>query len=84
MLYDIPAFLKSISDLGNKVFDFKKTAKEHQAETEIMKDDERKVKALRYADEALELIENSNGYLNEFDLHKFKKLKQKFDNLKIN
>jgi hypothetical protein len=84
MLYDIPAALKAATETIGKVFDFKKTAKEHQAESEILKDDSRKVKAIKYADEALEIVESNNGYLSYDDFKRFRKLKEKFDDCKIN
>ena len=83
MLYDIPACLKSATDTIGKWFDFKTISKEHQAESEIIKDDDKKTEALRYADEAFDLIIEGNGYLDDFSMRRFKKLKSKFDEHKI-
>lgn len=56
------------------------TSKEHQAETEVIKDSKSATKAIRAANRAFDMVEKSNGYLINRDMKNFKKLKKVFDN----
>ena len=76
--------LEALFESIAKCFGFFTAKKEHQAETEIISDSEKQVKAIKYADEALEMVIEKNGYLADSDLKFFKKLKDKFDKYKIN
>lgn len=87
--------VKGLTDMIKSVFDYFKTSKEHQAETEIIKDSKDKEKALEYAEQALQIADIINDFVLSLDfddltlhrikkqLHDYEKAKSKFNKYKI-
>lgn len=82
MLWDVPAMVKSGLDVFANFFKKQEVKITHQAETEIIKENRTYEKAIDYAEKIIDLLENSNGYLNDKDIKTFNHLKEKFDKYK--
>lgn len=66
-------------DALKSVFDFASTAKEHQSETEIIKEKRDLEDAVNMAEEIIELFDKYQTYLSDDDWKSFKKLVKKFN-----
>ena len=71
--------LESALDALKSVFDFASTAKEHQSETEIIKEKRDLEDAVNTAEEIIELFDKYQTYLSDDDWKSFKKLVKKFN-----
>ena len=71
--------LEAVTDSIKSVFDFASTAKEHQSETEIIKEKRDLEDAVNTAEEIIELFDKYQTYLSDDDWKSFKKLVKKFN-----
>lgn len=75
-------FAKAIEAVGNafkSVSDCFKTSKEHQCETQILKDKKRLKEATNVAEQIFEITDDYKDYFNYRDLEDYEKLRKKFD-----
>ena len=66
-------------DALKSVFDFASTAKEHQSETEIIKEKRDLESAVNTAEEIIELLNKYQFHLSDDDWKSYKKLIKKFN-----
>lgn len=66
-------------DALKSVFDFASTAKEHQSETEIIKEKRDLESAVNTAEEIIELFNKYQFHLSDDDWKSYKKLVKKFN-----
>lgn len=78
-MMDIPKAVEAVSNAIKGVFDFASTAKEHQSETELIKEKRRLEEAVNIAEEIFSILEDYKVYFSDDDLQKYKKLKKKFN-----
>lgn len=78
-MYDFLGAIKSVGEAFTSLFNYFKTAKEEQCETQIVKDKKRLKKATNIAQEAFRLIDNNKHYLPEDVVKKYEKLRKEFD-----
>ena len=71
--------LEAVTDALKSVFDFASTAKEHQSETEIIKEKRDLEDAVNTAEEIIELFNKYQTYLTDDDWKSYKKLVKKFN-----
>lgn len=77
-MFDIPKAVESVSDAIKRVFDFASTAKEHQAETYIIKENKKLKKASDIAEDIISLVYRYLDYFSEKDREKFINLHDNF------
>jgi len=77
-MFDVPKAVESVSNAIKGVFDFASTAKEHQAETEIIKEKRDLKKASNIAEEAFKLMFRNFECLPEKEQDKLKDLYDDF------
>ena len=70
--------IEAVTDALKSVFNFASTAKEHQSETELIKEKRRLKKASNIAEEAFELFFKYYNDLSEKDQNKLKTLYDEF------
>ena len=70
--------IEAVTDALKSVFDFASTAKEHQSETELIKEKRRLKKASNIAEEAFKLFFKYYNDLSEKDQNKLKTLYDEF------
>lgn len=78
MMFDIPKAVEAVSNALKGIFDFASTAKEHQSETQIIKENKRLKKASDIAEKIISLGYKYLDYFNEKDRKKFVKLHDDF------
>lgn len=78
-MYDFSDAIKSVGEAFTSLFNYFKTAKEEQCETQIVKDKKRLKKATNIAQKAFRLIDDNKQYLPDDVLKKYEKLRKKFD-----
>lgn len=78
-MYDFLGAIKSVGEAFTSLFNYFKTAKEEQCETQIVKDKKRLKKATNIAQEAFRLIDDNKHYLPDDVLKKYEKLRKEFD-----
>lgn len=78
MMFDIPKAVESVSGALKGIFDFASTAKEHQSETQIIKENKKLKKASDIAEKIISLGYKYLDYFNEKDRKKFVKLHDDF------
>lgn len=78
MMFDIPKAVEAVSNAVKGIFDFASTAKEHQSETQIIKENKRLKKASDIAEKIISLGYKYLDYFNEKDRKKFVKLHDDF------
>ena len=71
--------IKSVGEAFTSLFNYFKTAKEEQCETQIVKEKKRLKKATNIAQEAFRLIDDNKHYLPDDVVKKYKKLRKEFD-----
>ena len=71
--------LEAVTDALKSVFDFASTAKEHQSETEIIKEKRDLEDAVNTAEEIIELFYKYQTYLSDDDWKAYKRLVKKFN-----
>lgn len=77
-MFDIPKAVEAVSNAVKGIFDFASTAKEHQSETQIIKENKRLKKASDIAEKIISLGYKYLDYFNEKDRKKFVKLHDDF------
>lgn len=78
-MLSISAAVEATANAIKGVFDFASTAKEHQAETEIIKENKQLKEAVNIAEEILEITESCYAHFSDDDWERYKKLKKKFN-----
>lgn len=78
-MFDFSYAIKSVGEAFTSLFNYFKTAKEEQCETQIVKDKKRLKKATNIAQEAFRLIDDNKHYLPEDVVKKYEKLRKEFD-----
>lgn len=71
--------IEVIGEAFTSLFNYFKTAKEEQCETQIVKDKKRLKKATNIAQEAFRLIDDNKYYLPDDVVKKYEKLRKEFD-----
>jgi hypothetical protein len=77
-MFDIPKAVEAVSNALKGIFDFASTAKEHQSETQIIKENKKLKKASDIAEKIISLGYKYLDYFNEKDRKKFVKLHDDF------
>lgn len=77
-MFDITSAIKAIGDGIKGIFDFASTAKNHQAETEIIKEKRDLKKATDKAEEAFKIVFRNFECLPEKEQERFKELYDDF------
>ena len=77
-MLSISAAVEAVSNAVKGLFDFASTAKEHQAETEIIKEKRDLKKATDKAEEAFKIVFRNFECLPEKEQERFKKLYDDF------
>ena len=70
--------IKSIGDFFKSIFDFAKTSKEHQSETEIIKDKRDYKEATNIAEKIIDIAQKYKTEMTFADRLKFYRLLEKF------
>ena len=78
-MLDIADAIKSVGEAFTSFFNYFRTAKEEQCETQIVKDKKRLKKATNIAEEAFRLVDENKGFLPEDVAKKYDKLRKEFD-----
>ena len=79
MSFDIPKAVEAISNAFKEAFNFASTAKEHQSETQLIKDKKRLKEATNIAEQIFKITDCYQVYFLDDDLQKYKKLIKKFN-----
>ena len=77
-MFDVPKAVESVSNAIKGIFDYASTSKEHQYETQIIKDKKRLKKATDIAEDAFKLMFKNFEKLSEFDQKRLNNLYDKF------
>lgn len=77
-MFDISDAIKSVGETFTSLFNWLKTNKEEQCETEIIKEVKRQRKGLDIAEDIISLIFSYIDYFTQEDKQKFLKLHEKF------
>ena len=72
------AAIKAVGNALKSVFDFASNSKDHQAETEIIKDKRRNDKALNVAELAFQIVFKNIGLFSAGERKRVKKLYKRF------
>lgn len=77
-MFDVPKAVEAVSNAIKGVFDFASTAKEHQSETEIIKEKRNLKKAVDKAEQAFKIVFRNFECLPEKEQERFKNLYDDF------
>lgn len=77
-MFDVPKAVESVSNAIKGIFDYASTSKEHQSETQIIKDKKRLKKATDIAEDAFKLMFRNFECLPEKEQDKLKDLYDDF------
>lgn len=80
MTFDIPAAVKSVGEAIKSIADSFKVSKEHQSETQLVKDKKRLKKATNTAQDIFRITDEYKHLLPEDVLKDYNELRKKFDN----
>ncbi|MEI3255481.1 MAG: hypothetical protein V8R83_09325 [Candidatus Gastranaerophilaceae bacterium] len=78
-MFDVPKAVESVSNAIKGIFDYASTSKEHQSETQIIKDKKKLKEAVNIAEEILLITDNYQVHFSDEDWKQYKKLKKKFN-----
>lgn len=78
-MFDVPKAVESVSNAIKGIFDYASTAKEHQSETQIIKENKKLKEAVNIAEEILEITSRYELHFSDVDWKRYKKLKKKFN-----
>lgn len=78
-MFDVPKAVESVSNAIKGIFDYATTSKEHQSETQIIKDKKKLKEAVNIAEEILLITDNYQVHFSDEDWKQYKKLKKKFN-----
>lgn len=79
MPFDIAEAIKSVGEAFKGLADFMKTSKEHQSETQLVKDKKRLKKATNIAQEIFRITDEFKHQFSEDVLKEYEKLRKQFD-----
>lgn len=79
MTFNIAEAIKSVGEAFKSLADFAKTSKEHQSETQLVKDKKRLKKATNIAQEIFWITDEYKHSLPEEALKKYEELRKQFD-----
>jgi hypothetical protein len=79
MVFDFAKAIEKVGEAIKSGFSYAEKAKEHQSETQIVKDKKRLKKATNIAQEAFRLIDDNKHYLPDDVVKKYEKLRKEFD-----
>ena len=78
-MLDIQDAIKSVGEAFTSLFNYFKTAKEEQCQTQIVKDKKRLKKATNIAEEAFRLVDENKRFFPDDVAQKYEKLRKEFD-----
>ena len=78
-MLDIQDAIKSVGEAFTSLFNYFKTAKEEQCQTQIVKDKKRLKKATNIAEEAFRLVDENKSFFPDDVAQKYEKLRKEFD-----
>lgn len=78
-MFDVPKAVESVSNAIKGIFDYASTSKEHQSETQIIKENKKLKEAVNIAEEILLITDNYQVHFSDEDWKQYKKLKKKFN-----
>ena len=78
-MFDVPKAVESVSNAIKGIFDYASTSKEHQSETQVIKDKKKLKEAVNIAEEILLITDNYQVHFSDEDWKQYKKLKKKFN-----
>ena len=78
-MFDVPKAVESVSNAIKGIFDYATTSKEHQSETQIIKENKKLKEAVNIAEEILLITDNYQVHFSDEDWKQYKKLKKKFN-----
>lgn len=79
MLFDFSDAIKSVGEAFTSLFNYFKTAKEEQCQTQIVKDKKRLKQATNLAQEIFRITDELKHAFPEDKLEAYNKLRKKFD-----
>lgn len=79
MVFDFAKAIEKVGEAIKSGFSYAEKSKEHQSETQILKDKKRLKKATNVAQEIFRLIDDNKYYLPDSVVDKYEKLKKKFE-----
>lgn len=79
MPFDVTKAVEAVSNAFKEMFNFASTAKEHQSETQIIKDKQRLKEATNIAEQIFKITDYYQVYFSDDDLQQYKKLMKKFN-----
>jgi len=77
-MFDFAGVVKSVGEFFSSLFDYFKTSKENQSETEVIQDKRDLEKACRYAENAISIAEKEAIFLKKKDKFGFGYFVKKF------
>ncbi len=77
-MFDVPKAVESVSNAIKGIFDYASTSKEHQSETEIIKEKRNLKKAVDKAEQAFKIVFRNFECLPEKEQERFKDLYDDF------
>ncbi len=81
-MFDFAGVIKSVGEVFSSLFDYFKTVKENQSETEVIQDKHDMEKACRYAENAISIVEKSAFFFKKKDKFRFGYFVKKFRKFK--
>lgn len=78
-MFDISDAIKSVGEAFTSLFNYFKTAKEEQCETQLIKDKKRLKEATNIAEEIFVITDKYKDFFTEDDTENYNKLRKKFD-----
>ena len=79
-MFDISDAIKSVGEAFTSLFNYFKTSKECQSETEIIKDKHKAEEANNIAEDVFMLVDRCRNGFTDDDWSEYLKLKKKFNN----
>lgn len=78
-MFDVPKAVESVSNAIKGIFDYASTSKEHQSETQIIKENKKLKEAVNISEEILLITDNYQVHFSDEDWKCYKKLKKQFN-----
>ncbi len=80
-MFDFTDATRAVGEAFTSLFNYCRTTKEHQSETQIVKDKKRLKKATNIAQKIFAITDYYKDYLYSRDLKRYEKLRKEFDDL---
>lgn len=80
-MFDFTDSIKAVGEAFTSLFNYCKANKEHQAETQVVKDKRRLKKATNIAQKIFSITDYYKDYFYKKDLREYEKLRKEFDEL---